>query len=94
MCNYIIILFICDLTLIKLSIIYDLFYFRMIYEKLASALNEEDAILYRNRYEELEPSLRFCAYNIGNETDVNQLLHLRNQAQGDLLVTLDVSFFS
>lgn len=65
----------------------------MIYEKLASALNEEDAILYRNRYEELEPSLRFCAYNIGNETDVNQLLHLRNQAQGDLLVTLDVSLF-
>ncbi|CAH1725702.1 signal recognition particle subunit SRP68 [Aphis gossypii] len=62
---------------------------QMIYEKLASALNEEDAILYRNRYEELEPSLRFCAYNIGNETDVNQLLHLRNQAQGDLLVTLD-----
>lgn len=65
----------------------------MIYEKLASALNEEDAILYRNRYEELEPSLRFCAYNIGNETDVNQLLHLRNQAQGDLLVTLDVCLY-
>ncbi|XP_050540523.1 signal recognition particle subunit SRP68 [Daktulosphaira vitifoliae] len=62
---------------------------QMIYEKLASALNEEDAILYRNKYEELEPSLRYCAYNIGNETDVNQLLHLRNQAQGDLLVTLD-----
>lgn len=66
----------------------------MIYEKLATALNDEDAILYINRYEELEPSLRFCAYNIGNETDVNHLLHLRNQAQGDLLVTLDVSILS
>lgn len=78
--------------LLHFNLISNLNLFRMIYEKLASALNEEDAIIYRNRYEELEPSLRFCAYNIGNETDVNQLLHLRNQAQGDLLVTLDVSF--
>ncbi|KAF0294445.1 Signal recognition particle subunit SRP68 [Amphibalanus amphitrite] len=40
---------------------------RTIYEKLASALNEEEAAVYKTRAEELVPSLRFCAYSVGDE---------------------------
>lgn len=38
---------------------------RTIYEKLASAFTEEQAVLYNQRVEEISPNLRYCAYNIG-----------------------------
>ncbi|CAH2012521.1 unnamed protein product [Acanthoscelides obtectus] len=51
---------------------------QIIYEKLASALPEEDQIPYKQRVEEIAPSLRYCAYNIGDEKAVD-LLELRSQ---------------
>lgn len=51
---------------------------QVIYEKLASALPEEDQISYRQRVEEITPSLRYCAYNIGDDKAVD-LLELRSQ---------------
>ena len=38
---------------------------RTIYEKLASAFTEEQAVLYNQRVEEISPNIRYCAYNIG-----------------------------
>ncbi|XKL62752.1 hypothetical protein PGB90_002585 [Kerria lacca] len=62
---------------------------QMIYEKLAMALNEEDAPLYHHKSEEITPSLRYCAYNLGEAT-ATELLQLRSQAHGELLKNLDV----
>lgn len=38
---------------------------RTIYEKLANAFTEEQAVLYNQRVEEISPNIRYCAYNIG-----------------------------
>lgn len=51
---------------------------QVIYEKLASALPEEEQSPYKQRVEEIAPSLRYCAYNIGDEKAVD-LLELRSQ---------------
>lgn len=44
---------------------------QVVYEKLASALSEEKQQPYKQRIEELTPSLRYCAYNIGEEQGIN-----------------------
>lgn len=51
---------------------------QVVYEKLVSALPEEEQLPYRQRIEELGPNLRYCAYNIGEDTGVN-LSELRAQ---------------
>jgi signal recognition particle subunit SRP68 len=50
-----------------------------IYEKLASALNEDEQILYKQRVEELNPNLRYCAYNIGDSGAQQDLLNMRSK---------------
>lgn len=57
---------------------------RTIYEKLANAFTEEQAVLYNQRVEEISPNIRYCAYNIGKErgcltTSKKQGLLLRNK---------------
>lgn len=59
-----------------------------IYEKLASALNEDEQILYKQRVEELNPNLRYCAYNIGDSTAQQDLLNMRGQGGKSELDTL------
>ncbi|XP_974448.1 signal recognition particle subunit SRP68 [Tribolium castaneum] len=51
---------------------------QMIYEKLGSALAENEQAPYKQRVVEITPSLRYCAYNIGDEKAVD-LLELRSQ---------------
>lgn len=51
---------------------------QVIYEKLASALPEDEQACYKQRVEEISPSLRYCAYNIGEDKAVD-LLELRSQ---------------
>ncbi len=48
-----------------------------IYEKLAVTLNEEEAAVYRGRIDEIAPSLRYCAYNIGDASARQDLLNMR-----------------
>uniref|UniRef100_A0A8D8V9S8 Signal recognition particle subunit SRP68 n=1 Tax=Cacopsylla melanoneura TaxID=428564 RepID=A0A8D8V9S8_9HEMI len=62
---------------------------QVVYEKLVAALNEDDAVLYKQKVEELTPSLRYCAYNIGDQTGIEDLMQLRSQAHGELLHSLD-----
>lgn len=50
-----------------------------IYEKLAQALGEGQRALYQQRVDELSPSLRYCAYNIGDETAISDLKRMRLQ---------------
>lgn len=65
----------------------------MVYEKLCSALTEEEQLIYKQRCDELAPSLRYCAYNIGDQSAMDDLVSLRSQAHGELLENLDVSTF-
>lgn len=54
---------------------------KLIYERLATTLPDEDAQApYKQRVEEIVPSLRYCAYNIGEtKAEPVDLLQLRSQ---------------
>jgi len=52
---------------------------KAIYEKLASTLNEDEAAVYQSRIDEIAPSLRYCAYNIGDASAKQDLLNMRGQ---------------
>lgn len=62
---------------------------QVVYEKLAAALPETERIIYKARVEELAPSLRYCAYNIGDTTAIDDLMQMRGQLSGELLANLD-----
>ncbi|KAM8947064.1 signal recognition particle subunit SRP68 [Pelodytes ibericus] len=55
---------------------------KTIYEKLASAFTEEQAVLYNQRVEEISPNIRYCAYNIGDKTAMNELMQMRLRSGG------------
>lgn len=60
---------------------------QLIYENLAQAVPEEEQALYKSKCDEISPNLRYCSYNIGEETSVDELLDLK--AKG-LLKNIDV----
>nr|XP_034180428.1 signal recognition particle subunit SRP68 [Osmia lignaria] len=62
---------------------------QVVYGKLASALPESEQVMYNARVEELNPSLRYCAYNIGDTTAIDDLMQMRGQLSGELLASLD-----
>ncbi|XP_076649795.1 signal recognition particle 68 [Halictus rubicundus] len=62
---------------------------QVVYGKLASALSELEQVMYNARVEELAPSLRYCAYNIGDTTAIDDLMQMRGQLSGELLASLD-----
>lgn len=68
---------------------------KTIYEKLSSTLSEEEGALYRARMNEIVPSLRFCAYNSGDEAAKQDLMNLRGGGQVDELLSQvkNVHFF-
>ncbi|XP_063816631.1 signal recognition particle subunit SRP68 [Pseudophryne corroboree] len=55
---------------------------KTIYEKLASAFTEEQAVLYNQRVDEISPNIRYCAYNIGDKTAMNELMQMRLRGGG------------
>ncbi|XP_054721035.1 signal recognition particle subunit SRP68-like [Uloborus diversus] len=63
-----------------------------IYEKLSEALNEDEVVLYKQRVEELIPNIRYCAYNIGDETAINDLMKMRlsGKTSGEDLLASDL----
>ena len=68
------------------------FHCRTIYEKLAGAFTEEQQLIYQQRVDEIAPNLRYCAYNIGDESALQDLQKMRVAAGGDQLSSkLDVS---
>lgn len=65
---------------------------RTIYQKLASAFTEEQQVVYQQRVDEIAPNLRYCAYNIGDESAIIDLQKMRIAAGEDQLSSkLDVS---
>ncbi|KAG1957236.1 signal recognition particle subunit SRP68 [Pimephales promelas] len=55
---------------------------KTIYEKLASAFTEEQAVLFYQRVDEISPNIRYCAYNIGDQNAINDLMQMRLSAGG------------
>ncbi|XP_022379023.1 signal recognition particle subunit SRP68 isoform X2 [Enhydra lutris kenyoni] len=55
---------------------------KTIYERLASAFTEEQAVLYNQRVEEISPNIRYCAYNIGDQSAINELMQMRLRSGG------------
>ncbi|KAI8496295.1 signal recognition particle subunit srp68 [Branchiostoma belcheri] len=64
---------------------------KTIYEKLSSALPEDARMVYDLRVEDIKPSIRYCAYNIGDQSAMEDLLQMRvkSGAQGMLGDKLD-----
>ena len=70
---------------------------RTIYEKLGSAFVDEIKEIYLQRVEELSPNIRYCAYNIGDESAIEDLRQMRIKTGGreDALSSrLDVSCYN
>ncbi|XP_005993281.1 signal recognition particle subunit SRP68 [Latimeria chalumnae] len=55
---------------------------KTIYEKLASAFTEEQAVIYNQRVQEITPNIRYCAYNIGDQSAINELMQMRLSTGG------------
>lgn len=62
---------------------------KTIYDKLAGAFTEEQQAVYQQRVDEIAPNLRYCAYNIGDETALLDLQKMRIAAGDQLSSKLD-----
>ncbi|KAH3862769.1 hypothetical protein DPMN_025743 [Dreissena polymorpha] len=58
---------------------------KKIYESLAKAVTEEQQTMYLQRVGEIEPNIRYCAYNIGDENALSELMEMRRTAGGDFM---------
>lgn len=47
---------------------------QIVYENLINTLPEEEQIIYKARIDELGPSLRYCAYNIGENASMDDIM--------------------
>lgn len=51
-------------------------------------MSEDQRALYVQRVEEIVPNIRYCAYNIGDTSDISQLVKLRTDTPGfDMLAS-------
>lgn len=58
---------------------------QVVYENLIQALPEEEQAIYKAKVDEITPSLRYCAYNVGENASMNDLLEMRAQGLLDNL---------
>ncbi|XP_026750266.2 signal recognition particle subunit SRP68 isoform X1 [Galleria mellonella] len=52
---------------------------QLVLDNLSAALPEDERLVYKQKVEELKPSLRYCAYNIGDESAAGDLVAMRGQ---------------
>ena len=77
------------------SFLSEFYLHRTIYEKLSSAFVDEIKEIYDQRVQELVPNIRYCAYNIGDESAMEDLRQMRIKTGGKedaLSSRLDVRF--
>ncbi|XP_068631759.1 signal recognition particle subunit SRP68 [Battus philenor] len=61
---------------------------QLVLDKLSAALPEDERHVYKQKVEELKPSLRYCAYNIGDQSAAGDLAAMRGQGLIENLDTL------
>ncbi|KAJ8037657.1 Signal recognition particle subunit SRP68 [Holothuria leucospilota] len=59
-----------------------------IYEKLASAVTEDQRVLYLERVNDIVPNLRYCAFQFGDESAIQDLRELRGKG-GEMSTNID-----
>lgn len=52
---------------------------QLVLDNLCAALPDDERAVYKQKVEELKPSLRYCAYNIGDESAAGDLVAMRGQ---------------
>ena len=58
---------------------------------MATAFTEDSQALYMQMVEEVSPNIRYCAYNIGDESAIAELKQMRRKGGEDQLTShLDV----
>lgn len=62
---------------------------QVVYGELSSLLPESEQVVYKARVDELAPSLRYCAYNVGDTSAIDDLMQMRGQLSSELLANLD-----
>ena len=62
---------------------------KTIYDSLTQAVGEEEGALFRQKMDEITPSLRYCAYNIGDSSAREDLLSMRGGGGGTVAAELD-----
>ncbi|XP_067936540.1 signal recognition particle subunit SRP68-like [Watersipora subatra] len=50
---------------------------KVIYEKMCEALSGDAVLIYKQKVTDIEPSIRYCAYNIGDTSAVDDLVGIR-----------------
>ncbi len=67
---------------------------RSIYQKLSTALAGDDLqAIYLQRADEIVPNIRYCEYNIGDESAIKDLTDLKLKSTGSgMTENIDVSF--
>lgn len=60
----------------------------LVLDNLCAALPDDERTVYKQKIEELKPSLRYCAYNIGDESAAGDLVAMRGQGLIENLDTL------
>ncbi|XP_041364643.1 signal recognition particle subunit SRP68-like [Gigantopelta aegis] len=60
---------------------------KTVYEKLASAFTEDLQAMYVQKVEEISPNIRYCAYNIGDESALRDLQNMRLKSGEDQLTS-------
>ncbi|KAG1658623.1 Signal recognition particle subunit SRP68 [Nymphon striatum] len=64
---------------------------KTIYEKLGNTLVDEEKSVYVQRVDELSPNIRYCEYNIGDESAINDLKKMRLRATpGEDIMSADL----
>ena len=61
---------------------------KTIYDSLSQAVGEEEGSLFKQKMDEITPSLRYCAYNIGDTSAKEDLISMRGGTVGMELDTL------
>ncbi|XP_034939236.1 signal recognition particle subunit SRP68 [Chelonus insularis] len=62
---------------------------QVVYGELALAVSPLEQMIYKSRAEELAPSIRYCAYNVGDSSAIDDLMQMRGQLSSELLMNLD-----
>ncbi|XP_074647585.1 signal recognition particle subunit SRP68-like [Tubulanus polymorphus] len=63
---------------------------KTIYEKLSTAFTEDLQVLYKQRVEEIAPNIRYCAYNIGDKSAIDDLMQMRLKSGKEDLLTSQI----
>lgn len=59
---------------------------KTIYSKLGETKSKEDREVYVQMMEDVSPNIRYCAYNIGDQSAMDELLQLRASKKQDVLL--------